>query len=134
MARLPPSPQAGFVLPPYAAAIAGAQAARSKDEDNAAYNGKHYRPPSSEVGALVDLEAKGPSHESDEGDSDDDDSDDKAPVKKTAEEPDDDDSDANDDSDDDDSDANDEEPDGEEPDAEEPDDDSDANGEEPNDA
>ena len=91
-ARLPPSPPAGFGLPVYAAAAARTQAARSEDEDNAAYNGRHYRPPSGEVGALVDLEAKGPSQESDEDDSDDDDSD-----------------------------ANDEEPDGEEPDAEEPD-------------
>ena len=57
-ARLPPSPQAGFVLPVYAAAAARTQAARSEDEDNAAYRGRYFRSPNSEVGELLDTEAK----------------------------------------------------------------------------
>ena len=45
MARLPPSPQAGFGLPVYAAAAARTQAARSEDEDNAAIaDGTSVRP------------------------------------------------------------------------------------------
>ena len=58
MARLPPSPQAGFGLPVYAAAAARAQAARSEDEDNAAYRGRRFRSPNSEVGGVVDIESK----------------------------------------------------------------------------
>ena len=61
-ARLPPSPQAGYDLPPYAAAVARTQAARSEDEDNATYRGRHFRSLNSEVGDLIDIEAKESSH------------------------------------------------------------------------
>ena len=58
MARLPPSPTRGFGLPVCAAAAARTQAARSEDEDNASYRGRHFTSPTSEVRDLVDLEAK----------------------------------------------------------------------------
>ena len=57
-ARLPPSPQAGFDLPVYAVAAARTQAARSEGEDNATYRGRFFRSPNSEVGDLLDTEAK----------------------------------------------------------------------------
>ena len=47
----------GFDMPEYAAAAARAQAARSKDEDNASYRGRYFRPPSGEVRDYVDIEA-----------------------------------------------------------------------------
>ena len=80
-ARLPPSPPAGFVLPTYAAAAARTQAARSEDEDNAAYRGRHFRLPNSEVGDLVDIEAK-QSSRSRVQEPDDDESDDKEPDEE----------------------------------------------------
>ena len=57
-ARLPPRPTRGFELPAYAAAGARTQAARSEGEDNATYRGRFYHSPNSEVGGLVDIEAK----------------------------------------------------------------------------
>ena len=47
-----------FNLPEYAAAAAHTQAARSEDEDNAAYRRRHVRSPNSEVGDYLDIEAK----------------------------------------------------------------------------
>ena len=91
MARLPQSPQAGFVLPPYAVAAARTQAARSEDEDNAAFRGRHFRSPNSEVGDLVDIEAKQSPRSrvqvEDDGESDADESDGKVPDDKVPDDP-----------------------------------------------
>ena len=80
-----------FNLPEYAAAAAHTQAARSEDEDNAAYRRRHVRSPNSEVGDYLDIEAKQSSRSrvqvEDDDESDADESDEKVPDNKVPGDP-----------------------------------------------